>query len=327
MRLTSHKKTHSRKASPIRSLALAVLATSLGHGTALAQSDEKQQWYQVELIFFSQSLTDTDAQESWPTDIALAYPLGTVQLAPPQTTKENSVVDGFLADGPGSQAERTNTLDTSSELVTAPPIEPFTQVPDTEYSLTAVKNTLQRNSKFRVLRHLAWRQPIFASDSTKSVVMTGGEKFGEHYELEGTVALRASRYMHLQTNLWMTQFYPNYGQQSGYTKWPSLPAVPGSEIEETTAGAVDDLDYSTQWIDAAKDTANFGLSGEFDPISESNRPSYIIDNIIYNQQSRKLRTDEIHYLDHPALGIIAKVTTWDPTPKPEVETQQPELTP
>lgn len=281
---------------------LALFTAPLAATFAQSNSDSGEPtWYQVELVIFSQTLNANDTQETWPTDIVLAYPLGTVALKDPS-----------LANDPLAAGDDTTRL--SSELLSPE----FTRLTEDQLSLSAVKESLTRLSRYRVLSHVAWRQPSYAPGDTKSVVISGGDLFDNHHELEGTIALKLSRYLHLQTNLWLTQFYPNYGQHSGYTKWPNLPEVPGGSSGKTAVNASNDdglteLNYQAAWNKDAENSvpASFGLEGALPAISESNRPGYIVDKIIFNNQSRKMRTGEIHYIDHPAMGIIAIVTEWD----------------
>lgn len=268
-------------------LVVALVIGQLAALPAYAQNgSQAQPWYQVELIIFSQTLSDHDAQEYWPSDIVLAYPLGTTRLKASPSTQS------------------------------APAMQPgaFYELNAEQHQLTAVKNSLRKSSKYRVLRHLAWQQPGLDENQIRPVIITGGEKFGEHYELEGTITLKLSRYLHLQTNLWLTQFYPNYGQQSGYTKWPNLPSIPGQTNSKSRTSQVKATGYSSQWSNSKtqnNQADSFGLDDALPGSSEGNRPPYIVDNIIFNQQSRKMRAEEIHYIDHPAMGIIAKITAID----------------
>ncbi|BFM06990.1 CsiV family protein [Halioxenophilus aromaticivorans] len=340
--MTRSHHNHVRKARFVKSLVGLAIASMAQ--ASLAQSDadsgEQTPWYQIELIVFSQTLNEVDAQESWPSDIVLAYPLGTTTLQPsPKEGAETS--DELESQAPvesptnqpkeyvGTQPEALDQASIDGGVPSSEPVttEPFTELSSDQHSLNTLVETLERNSKYRVLKHVAWRQPAYDSEDTRPVVMVGGDAFEDHHELEGTVALKVSRYLHLQTNLWMTQFYPNYGQQSGYTKWPALPDVPGSEIG--VEGTPEALEYSSEgWLtdtsSANTSTSQFGLDSNFSS-SEIKGPAYIIDNIIFNHQSRKLRTDELHYIDHPAMGIIAKVTEWDPTASNTEEMPGPAL--
>jgi len=278
---------------------LACCLACFASSTFAQKNKEVLPWYQVEVILFTQTLTDVDAQEVWPSDIVLAYPLGTLNLREPPA--EDTSPSELSAAEDGS----TNTQAVTEE-------EPFTQLNAEEFQLNAIKNTLARSSKFRVMSHIAWRQPGLGREEVRPIVVSGGDVYNNHHEMEGTIALRVSRYLHLESNIWFTQFYPNYGQQSGYTIWPTLPQVPNfaNIVDKDSDG---NFEYETGWLNQEQSDpqmSGFGLGIPQLNASESSQPGYIVDKIVLNQQSRKMRTGELHYIDHPVIGIIAKITPW-----------------
>jgi hypothetical protein len=44
-----------------------------------------------------------------------------------------------------------------------------------------------------------------------------------------------------------------------------------------------------------------------------------VTRIIEFQQSREMRLEQFHYLDHPALGMLVQVTAYERPPAPVVE--------
>ncbi len=320
------------KIRPTSILAAAIASTVIQ--TSYAQQEN---WYQVELIVFSQTLDASDIQEDWPKNLVLAYPPGSVHLTEPgaddqegnQTPPEHALDADPLNDS--TEANNNDETDASAVILdeaiepeqTEPVHTPFESLPKDEFSLSAVKFTLDENSRYRVLSHVAWRQPGYDKEQQKAVILTGGDRYDNHYELEGTVTLRLSRYLHLESNLWFTQFYPNYGEASGFTEWPPLPELPvlasanNSEKAETNDAELSDQLPTSALLSNSVNPANSDFSFELDS-DTSHSPSYIVDRIIMNTQSRRMRSGEIHYLDHPILGIIVQVTPW----QPEVSTSE-----
>ncbi|WP_317928715.1 CsiV family protein [Halioxenophilus sp. WMMB6] len=312
---------------------LATIAMVLSSSSLFAQ--DQTNWYQVEIVVFSQTLRAADAQEAWPTDIALAYPPGTVTLfdpsAPPPASEETlaeggSALSSMTTPASGDQSLENDNPVGDANLAPEGPT-PFSLVDDDSLALNNIASKLTRNSNYRVLRHVAWIQPALASKEAKSVVLTGGDLFDNHHELEGTVTLRVARYLHLDVNLWLTQFYPNYGQESGYTVWPQLPEIPtvghGGPLSASTSSGPIDFNFS---LSGGREETHSGFNG-FETKSASSTaksPGYIIERIILHKQSRKMRSNEIHYIDHPVLGLVVKVTPWTApeTIEPASETAQ-----
>jgi hypothetical protein len=342
---------HNARTAPLLALGLKLLTLSALASDSLAQAIDDN-WYQVEVIVFSQSMGLQDTQETWPVDIALAYPPGTVLLRDPNAIviDDPEPADEFLtvpppgaelntlplednnqellapdalngnsnsqfsgsaevqgpALGEGTEAGASSADAQTAELQQAPELEqPFMLLPADELELTAAAKRIAHAGRTRVLTHIAWRQALPDRNQTKEVVITGSDQFADHFELEGTISVSLSRFIHLKTNLWLTQFYPNYGQLSGFSKWPPLPTLPA--FNEPQREQAESLTFSS-W-----QTDNQG-SMNLEPLNSTlgstgfSGPEYLVQQIILNQQSRKMRSSEIHYLDHPVIGVVATVT-------------------
>jgi hypothetical protein len=121
---------------------------------------------------------------------------------------------------------------------------------------------------YTLLYHQAWRQMIYGRKT--HIAISGGKTFNGHQELEGSIALSVGQYLRIQTNLWLTHFAPA-GTNLTET-WPELPSLPNTASNE----------------------------------SEKNQ-GYLIKRIVKLSQERNMRSNEIHYIDHPLLGIIVKI--------------------
>ncbi len=105
-----------------------------------------------------------------------------------------------------------------------------------------------------------------------NLLITGGKTFNGHQELEGSISLSVGQYLKLQTNLWLTQFAPA-GTAVAET-WPELPTIPG--------------------FDAAASSQD-----------------YLVKRVVKLSQQRSIRSNEIHYIDHPLMGVIIKIFPYD----------------
>jgi hypothetical protein len=105
-----------------------------------------------------------------------------------------------------------------------------------------------------------------------NLLITGGKTFNGHQELEGSISLSVGQYLKLQTNLWLTQFAPA-GTAVAET-WPELPQIPGTEATLATQ-------------------------------------DYLVKRVIKLNQQRSMRSNEIHYIDHPLMGVIVKIFPYD----------------
>lgn len=149
--------------------------------------------------------------------------------------------------------------------------EGFSAVPANERLLNSQAANLSRSGTYTLLYHQAWRQMIYGRKT--NLLVTGGKAFGSHQELEGSISLSVGQYLKIQTNLWLTQFVPAGTNLS--ESWPELPAIPNSFSENN---------------------ANQG---------------YIVKRIVKMNEDRSMRSNEIHYIDHPLLGIIIKIIPYE----------------
>lgn len=330
--LKKHFVTQHSKALLMLTLGLSFLHP---HVSAQSTSDDEERWYQIELLIFSQTLGAIDTGESWPKDIALAYPPGTILLSSTedavdgednidtnidQAITESALSEPLLADLPAGDPLNT-LIELPDETPVINPIKSksFIDLPEQELTLKSHKNRLERNNQYRVLKHIAWRQPIAEKTTAKSVVITGGDQFGEHFELEGTISVNASRYLHLETNLWLTQFYPNLGVDESTNLWPDLPKIPTPVDETFNLQSSNNLSFNTnndnqfnQFGSLNSDTNTASTFSSFTNNDSVLRKPYLIDQIILLSQSRRMRSNELHYVDHPAIGVLAKITPWEP---------------
>lgn len=105
----------------------------------------------------------------------------------------------------------------------------FQLLPNTERTLNNEAAALSRRG-FPILFHGAWRQPVETATRATGVLMSGGRSSGAQRELSGYVALSAENYLHIDVNLWLSQFAAAGEIADG----PQLP-VPNGVIADPAA--------------------------------------------------------------------------------------------
>lgn len=303
------------------------------------QAESLDGWYQVDVILFKPTSTDLDA-ESWPVfeptypaDVVAvseprAFNLSQLEQAEPASIEADQAPlepalsrDEFLFQDEGfSQRNRrmiesitgvrdsrTNgremddaTTDQEADdgepetaeleqaepvpLPEADPLGPGTLAfsRTTENStLNSILRSLNRSSRFKILSHDSWLQPINA-EPTPIMIQTG-QRFDDRYEVEGTLSFYRSRYLHIQTDLWYTRFEPRGGDAS-----PFLGSV-ASELSDEM------LKHYADLVEV-----------------ERERGLYYPARVHRMIQSRRMRSSELHYLDHPLMGIIVQISRFEP---------------
>ncbi len=220
--------------------------------SSLAHAQNEGRWYNVEVLIFKRLGAEALTQENWRNDVKLGYP------------------DKFkyLQSG-GSQN--------------------FSQLPSSSHKLGGYNYTLKKNENYQVLSHKAWKQQMQGEKQAPAIVVNGGRSIGSHKELEGYIKIHIARYLHIKTDLWLTDTksltetaVDNYNAE----EWPSLPARPGTSASEVKSNAAVNLQ-------------------SFDNNYKSTYPLATL------RERRRMRSNELHYIDHPLMGVLIMITPID----------------
>ena len=148
---------------------------------------------------------------------------------------------------------------------------PFQLLPADAMKLNKEADAIAGRRNLHVLLHAAWRQAVADPAHATAVVISGGKPFGAHHELEGTFTLSVEHFLRADTNLWLSRFSNDAADASAKTQ--SLPNPPAAIAPS-----------------AAENT------------------HYVATQTVVLQEQRRLRSGELHYLDHPRMGLIVLVT-------------------
>lgn len=184
---------------------------------------------------------------------------------------------------------------------------PFQLLPTSARQLNDSARAIDRRANLRVLFHEAWVQPVGGIDSADPVLISGGRHYGQYRELGGYVVLTVERYLHLRTDLWMTRF------GTGNVLDVDVPVLPLPVITVQTAAGESDSTTTAAAADASATPEPAGVG-------------YIPDQIYVLDQERRMRSGEIHYIDHPRFGMLVLVTPYK-APEPPAPVESPAAAP
>ena len=146
-------------------------------------------------------------------------------------------------------------------------------------TLNALARSVNRSSLYRLLLHKAWLQPIESGSEAMPVLLQAGEHYDDLYELDGTITISRSRYLHVATDLWFTEFTPR--NQS--TNQNLLQAL------------------------SSEDTKAYPAVRDW----ETKRGNYLPVYSHRMNQSRRMRSSTLHYIDHPNFGMLVKIDRFE----------------
>lgn len=267
---------------------------------SVSQTFADEQWYQVELIVFKRLSHNQTELAIDPNRLDLSYPV-----------KKAFVIDSDSLNIEG----RTLTPDTQL----------FVELNQDQQLLKTQAKSLQLNRNHQVLFHKSWNQQLGPRNSAEAIVVNGGERYDDHQELEGYVQLSKARYLHINANLWLSRFSPNISGELG--NWPQLPAVPEQVWQDKDVSFGADANYrfdpdqtlTADTIDPLRLKSEDATGPEPQMLQQALMErdlaqreqqvasGYHVNEIQKIQQHRRMRSKELHYIDHPAFGIIVKL--------------------
>jgi len=324
------------------------MLTAIFFNPMVAQAQEQLQgWYQIDVILFTPKSADLD-EESWPevdrtypadvtavTDgdvfklsqleqLDVLLPAATVAVTPElgandfafegrsNRDRNRRVIERVTGASDGDSGNASNEADTdgisqSTEIDIETVIPAALSVEDiidtalalgspnaegalvfssreADSSLQAILRSLRRSSRFTALSHQSWVQPI-GSEPTP-VLVQAGQRYDDRFEVSGTLSFSRSRFLHVQTNLWYTIFEPRSSESN-----PFLPGFQSNLSNEVLL----------QYPELVK--------------VERERGQYFAAKTHLMFQSRRMRSNELHYIDHPLFGIVVRINRF----KPEAE--------
>ena len=322
-----------------------LLCLSLPATSDTTAEKEELDWYQIELLIFRHKGQSDD--ELWPEEIEFNYPTSITglrdagvlyksdleallsgEVVPKLPDTDSSVIAGLEA----TPAEPDAEADVEPE-----PEQAFVRLPPEARLLQEDRLRLGRSASHELLFYEAWRQPLIYQPDADHLLISAGEKFGEHSVLEGYVSLSRTRFIHLDINLLVNTFAETGLSQPQSITLPDVPIVmePAtsddlqlfdiSELPRRRSSGNEDIE---DWgPEATPVTVALDESGlpvvldedgnalfETDPNSESDADyaEFVAVEVKNIRHQRRLRSRELHYLDHPSIGVLFFATPWEP---------------
>ena len=295
-------------------LSCALLSALLLSISTSAQGQTSQRWFQIEVsIFSNESLADRD-EELWQAESnELNYPnplrrLG--QLSDLLITEQmiaDAIAESSEQDSLSTKEEATIEIDAEAlaaierlaQILTTGPQpastegefkfpdflrDPHLQLTPDNSDFEQTNRALEHSAEHRLLFHGLWRESVADPADAIPLYVQGGLRFDDQYELQGAITLRFNENrdrLVIDSNLWLTEYSASADFES---EW-QLPAIP--EAMKT------DLDSLTR--------DEQGLQNG-------------INRVFHMEQSREMRSNQFHYIDHPAIGIVILVKPIDVPP-------------
>ncbi|MDF1640582.1 CsiV family protein [Thalassolituus oleivorans] len=228
-------------------------------------------WYRVEVMIVAYLDEANMAQEHWAAAIASDTDsnLATETTTEPLIDPINSMTWWL---NPSAVQQRYNALLAGYDFSDVPTAK---QLELAAPELNDAIDRINYRSDMTVVWHEVWAEPIQEEGLALPHPLHIELKRDMDIEITGQFSLHRSRYLHFNTDI-LVQHYHDVAE---------------SPLDVLTLPS---SDQSGEWLPS-------GEQSEAQPHSIPLRASTI-------NQTRRMRSGELHYLDHPMLGIVVKVT-------------------
>ena len=260
-----------------------------------SSSYSQERWLQIELsIFTNEDLLGRNAEYWEPSDSKLSHPSNARKLTSlgdfldyDQGSIETLMTDDSLSQEDIENIVREDQLKNIQPNVSinSPDFklidfsrDDFVQLSPDESDFQQTNRTLEREPGYRLLFHGLWRQAVQQKSNAVPVYIEGGLAYGDYHELQGSATIRFNESedrVVIDAQLWLIEFSIIRNSE---LDWP-LPEIPETLKPQNSA--------------------------------TSSALTYYANKVYSMNQSREMRSNEFHYLDHPAIGIIILVKPYD----------------
>ena len=261
-----------------------------------AQAAGQDRWFQIEAtVFTNESRFERDAEYWLPNQPELSFPESIRRLA---TVQDKLLIGAFLTSEDNTQetaaAPNEETLRSQRILSVGPEPErsadafrlfdvlrdEYLDLPARLSDFSQTNRALERSPDHKLLFHGHWRQRVVSADEATSIYIEGSRRRDSLPILNGSLTIRFNDQKDrvvVDANLWLIEAAGNTERSAEWT----LPEIPAA-VSDPTSGTTRSAKY---------------------PAASS--------RVYPMQQSREMRSNEFHYLDHPALGLIIAVRPYD----------------
>lgn len=243
--------------------------------TTLNLRAENAPWYQIEVLVFDYVQAPATGKERWPLleqGVIDTLVQDAIQLAPPLAPG----LDPELQ--PESRGFRTLNAD--------------------EMKLHSRAQKLRNSQNYRVLLHSAWRQPVRGRESALAVLLDNMPEAATPANAGG--ASQTQTYQDIAANPPFTAESAN-PNAAARTQEPVTPRVRGLFSVGLARYLHVDLDLYYRNPDIQPETMDWS--------SDPGKPSA---DTYQLRETRRMRSKEMHFLDHPYFGVIVYIIPLTP---------------
>jgi hypothetical protein len=271
------------------------------------------------LSFAAEAIEDVDLQSPEEPrekeyNLAQEEPLDDYDLA--QLNARDAV---FLANNLDSDVDE-DQAQTAAQIYVAEYESTFVKLPRDLRNLNESARALDRQSRYNVLFHEAWRFSADELEQDPWVIIKAGKQYLDRFEIEGSLRFYKSRFLHFQSDLWLLEFAPQ-SDTANMIELPEFPSRQQPSLADSHVIAeiqfdeqrIEDFFIDTPEKDFDEITNLESLESEIQAAEEIQQPRrYPVKTLWTFDQSKRLEEQQSYYIDHPKMGVLVTIMPYEP---------------
>ena len=244
----------------------------------------EERWFEVELLIFQRNIDPSAVKE----ELAIKnFMIDTSSSTPLLKTQR----DDLCVEGNDCLADRVHFLPVLiDETQFASQTNGFQYLDNTQLQLTEQREKLKKHAAFKPLLHLAWRMPVKNRSSANAIHLFAGENYADKlsqasadkWAIDGNFKIYLERYLFIDSQLIIRQ----------------------ETEQDVTSLATPRKELEFEVVNSENDVQILNPKESFEPIEIKQKT--VINEVIFDQ-NRRLRSEEVHYFDHPLMGMIVQI--------------------
>jgi len=262
--------THMTKTKLIKAALFLVIVNSYMISACFAEDDDVR-YYDVEIIIFENTTPKYSQSEFWKKNYIQVEPETYVQIGQPLTV---------------ALPEKYN------------PLLSFQYIESESYRLNDIATNLNESNRHRVLLHSAWRQPGLSKDEAINVKI-------DHF-IPTVNNIDNEQLTTDENNIDDKQISTNEYNLNASSDEEATPENKGYVLSgyiKLILSRYLHLKFDLIYHELKEESAELFISDEF---GEDN----LLPDVFHLLQQRRLRSKELHYIDHPVISIVTLITPY-----------------
>jgi len=228
----------------------------------------EERWFEVEVLLFQRNISLDKISEKFSDDALFV-------------NTDNSI--SMLKADP---AGRSNPVVITSQQFDQQGNN-FKMLDSSHLQLMQQRKKLSSHAAFKPVLHMAWQMPVESANAAKPIHLFAGDNLqltsqtGDKWAIDGNFKVYLDHYLFIDSQLIIRQKI-----LQDIVKVQPDPAENLNIIESENVVEVIDLNSEVN--------------------NAENNQQIVIADVLFDQ-NRRLRSEEIHYLDHPLMGIIVQI--------------------